>query len=91
MELWQKSIDVNVTGAFLCSQIFGGEMLKQKSGSIINIVLRMEFIAPDQSLYLDMRRQSEILQSLRLIPQLRELFFLLQNIWQLIGERLASG
>lgn len=54
LELWQKSIDVNVTGAFLCSQIFGGEMLKQKSGSIINIASTYGIVAPDQSLYLDM-------------------------------------
>ncbi|MDP3582437.1 MAG: SDR family NAD(P)-dependent oxidoreductase, partial [Ignavibacteria bacterium] len=35
LELWQKSIDVNLTGVFLCSQILGVEMAKQKSGSII--------------------------------------------------------
>ena len=35
--LWQKSFDVNVTGVFLCSQVFGKIMMEQKSGSIINI------------------------------------------------------
>lgn len=34
---WQKVIDVNLTGCFLFAQIAGKEMLKQKSGSIINI------------------------------------------------------
>lgn len=34
---WQKVIDVNLTGCFLFAQIVGREMLKRKSGSIINI------------------------------------------------------
>ncbi|MDP2038605.1 MAG: SDR family oxidoreductase [Ignavibacteria bacterium] len=52
LELWQKSIDVNLTGVFLCSQILGAEMAKQKSGSIINIASTYGITAPDQSLYL---------------------------------------
>jgi len=51
LELWQKSIDVNLTGVFLCSQVFGSEMAKQKSGSIINIASTYGISAPDQSLY----------------------------------------
>ena len=34
---WQKVIDVNLTGCFLFAQIAGREMLKNNSGSIINI------------------------------------------------------
>jgi gluconate 5-dehydrogenase len=34
---WQKVIDVNLTGVFLCSQAAGREMLKQGYGRIINI------------------------------------------------------
>lgn len=34
---WQKVIDVNLTGCFLFAQAVGREMLKRKSGSIINI------------------------------------------------------
>ncbi|MBI1937449.1 MAG: SDR family oxidoreductase [Ignavibacteriales bacterium] len=52
LELWQKSIDVNLTGVFLCSQILGYEMAKQKSGSIINIASTYGITAPDQSLYI---------------------------------------
>ena len=51
LELWQKSIDVNLTGVFLCSQILGSVMAKQKSGSIINIASTYGITAPDQSLY----------------------------------------
>jgi len=52
LELWQKSIDVNLTGVFLCSQILGTGMARQKSGSIINIASTYGITAPDQSLYL---------------------------------------
>jgi len=34
---WQKVIDVNLTGAFICSQAAGREMLKRRYGRIINI------------------------------------------------------
>lgn len=34
---WQKVLDVNLTGCFLFAQAAGREMLKKKSGSIINI------------------------------------------------------
>jgi len=34
---WQKVIDVNLTGCFLMAQIVGREMLKNNSGSIVNI------------------------------------------------------
>ncbi|MEG8947682.1 SDR family oxidoreductase [Rosettibacter firmus] len=53
LELWQKSVDVNLTGVFLCSQIIGSVMAKQKSGSIINIASTYGIVAPDQSLYQD--------------------------------------
>jgi len=34
---WQNVIDVNLTGAFICSQIVGNEMIKRRYGRIINI------------------------------------------------------
>jgi gluconate 5-dehydrogenase len=34
---WQKVIDTNLTGTFLCSQAAGKEMLKQRRGCIINV------------------------------------------------------
>ena len=37
LEKWQKVLDVNLTGCFLFAQAVGREMLKQNSGSIINI------------------------------------------------------
>ena len=34
---WQKVVDVNLTGAFICSQAVGRDMLKRQYGRIINI------------------------------------------------------
>ncbi len=51
LELWKRSLEVNVTGTFLCSQIIGTGMARQKSGSIINIASTYGIVAPDQSLY----------------------------------------
>ena len=36
-EVWQKQLDVNVTGTFLCAQIAARQMIKQKSVRIITV------------------------------------------------------
>lgn len=52
LDLFRKVLDVNVTGMFLCSQVFGAEMAKQKSGSIINIASTYGMVGTDQSIYI---------------------------------------
>jgi NAD(P)-dependent dehydrogenase (short-subunit alcohol dehydrogenase family) len=37
LEDWQRIIDLNLTSAFICCKRIGGEMVKRRSGSIINI------------------------------------------------------
>jgi gluconate 5-dehydrogenase len=37
LEQWKKVIDVNLTGAFIFSQVVGREMLKRQYGRIINV------------------------------------------------------
>ncbi|MGA2464918.1 MAG: SDR family oxidoreductase [Thermodesulfobacteriota bacterium] len=47
LEGWEKVMDTNMTGAFLFSQIAGREMIRQKSGSIINIASVMGVIGTE--------------------------------------------
>jgi NAD(P)-dependent dehydrogenase (short-subunit alcohol dehydrogenase family) len=51
VEMFRKSLDVNVTGMFLCSQIIGAEMANRGYGSIINVASTYGIVAPDQSIY----------------------------------------
>jgi len=48
---WERSLRVNITGTFLASQVFGSEMARMGSGSIINVASTYGVVAPDQSLY----------------------------------------
>lgn len=51
LDLWKRSLDVNITGTFLCSQVFGTTMAQHATGSIINVASTYALVAPDQSLY----------------------------------------
>ncbi len=51
LEMWQHSLNVNLTGTFLCSQIIGTVMAKANNGSIINIASTYGIVGPDQSIY----------------------------------------
>lgn len=51
LEDWEKALRVNLTGAFLFSQAAVKEMLKQKSGVIINICSTYGLGGPDQRIY----------------------------------------
>lgn len=52
LENWNAEIAIGLTGAFLCSQIFGSAMAKSnKEGIILNIASDLSVIAPDQRIY----------------------------------------
>lgn len=51
IDIWMGDIAVGLTGAFLCSKVFGKVMEEQKKGVILNISSDLGIIAPDQRIY----------------------------------------
>lgn len=51
LALWQRALDVNLTGTLLCCQAVVQPMLQQGAGVIVNIASIYGLVAPDQRLY----------------------------------------
>lgn len=52
LDQWNLQIAVGLSGAFLCSQVFGAEMAKKgRGGVILNIASDLSVFSPDQRLY----------------------------------------
>lgn len=57
---WDKVIDVNLKGVYLCCQVFGAAMAKANKGSIINVASTYGVVSPDQNLYEYRRKRGEV-------------------------------
>jgi len=53
---WDKVMDVNVKGVYLCCKVFGAVMAQARNGSIVNVSSIYGVVSPDQSIY-EYRRQ----------------------------------
>lgn len=52
LDQWNLQVGVGLTGAFICSQVFGREMAKDSLGGVIlNIASDLSVVSPDQRLY----------------------------------------
>lgn len=61
IEQWNLQLDVGLTGAFLCSQVFGTAMARDgKDGVILNIASDLSVFSPDQRLYRKSGLQDEL-------------------------------
>ena len=57
---WDKVVDVNLKGVYLCCQVFGSAMAKTSRGSIINVASIYGLVSPDQSMYEYRRKRGEV-------------------------------
>jgi len=60
LEVWQSNLDVNLTGAFLCCQEAGKQMLEREKGVILNISSIYGVVGCDQRIYGDSGLNSNI-------------------------------
>lgn len=64
LDRWNSEINVGLTGAYLCSKVFGSAMASDGNGGVIlNIASDLSVIAPDQKLY----RQEQLPEELQAV------------------------
>lgn len=57
---WDKVMEVNAKGVFLCCQVLGGAMARAGRGSIVNVASIYGQVSPDQTLYQYRRDRGEV-------------------------------
>lgn len=62
IDLWKKSIEVNLTSVFVCSKTFG-TIIAKSGGSIVNTASTYGIVGPDQKLYVDDKGEQQFHKS----------------------------
>lgn len=57
IDLWEKELKVNLTGTMICIKHVAPIMMKQRSGSVVNIASELSVIAHDRRVYNDQTGQ----------------------------------
>ena len=57
---WDKVLDTNIKGVYLCCQVIGARMAEEQCGSIINISSIYGLVSPDQQIYNYRRKQGQV-------------------------------
>jgi NAD(P)-dependent dehydrogenase (short-subunit alcohol dehydrogenase family) len=63
VDMFRASLEVNVTGMFLCCQVIGTAMAKAGQGSIVNVASTYGMVGPDQSIYVNPEGQQTFYKS----------------------------
>ena len=61
-EVGRKILDVNLLGAFQMMQVFGSEMVRAGTGSIVNIASHYALVSPDPSFYTHIKSEVPFLK-----------------------------
>jgi NAD(P)-dependent dehydrogenase (short-subunit alcohol dehydrogenase family) len=59
MEIWEKSLEVDLSGAFLCAQEAGKLFRKRGKGVVVNVSSTYGNVAPDQRIYETIRNPDQ--------------------------------
>jgi NAD(P)-dependent dehydrogenase (short-subunit alcohol dehydrogenase family) len=60
VEAWNAELEVGLTGALLCTQIYGARMAARGKGVIVNIASDLAVFAPDHRIYTASRRMEDV-------------------------------
>jgi NAD(P)-dependent dehydrogenase (short-subunit alcohol dehydrogenase family) len=58
VNIFKKDLNVSLTGALICTKIFGSQMAKNKKGVILNIASDLGIISPDNRVYNEQKKSA---------------------------------
>ena len=86
LEMWKKSLEINLTGALLIAQVIVRYFSKIKKGHLINIGSNYGLVALDQAIYEEKGNRNYLSPQIILYQNLGLLDLI--NIWLLISKKL---